>query len=722
MAAFLAFLLQPMAGKALLPVLGGAASVWTLCLTFFQVTLLAGYAYTHYGIAIAGTVRQAPVHLLLLLAATLFLPVDPAPARYLADLSSPPEGRLLLGLVTGIGLPFLLLSSTTPLLQRWFVGMSGVRPEDAWVFYSYSNIGSLAALLSYPLLFEPLLPLESQVRAWSAGFLVFLGLVCLCMVALARRHQPEADVPHERDSAKGEVPRLRLLLWLGGSAIPASLLSGVTAHLTVDVASVPLLWVVPLALYLLSFVIVFARPSGGEGTGTTMPAAYALLLAVVTLGPSGPIGLRILVHLGAFFVMCLALHGKVAATRPAPNQLTLFYLVISIGGALGGMFNSLAAPWLFTTHAEYPLVLALSALFAAFVGGGSRGPASWGRWAGPVIAGVAIVLMWLKGVLGVDPSGLTLLQALGVTGLLVWSARHFQPLWGIAFAVWLGCILAPGGGEKEVLFRARSFYGTFRVVSADAGRYHLLEHGNIHHGGQLRDGKERYYPLFYYSRESPVGQVFRELRIGRRAKRVAVVGLGTGGLAAYGRPWQQFTFYEIDPLIVRIARDPALFTHLRDSPARCRVVTGDARLMLGMAADGAYDLLILDAYSSDAIPLHLITREAVSLYLRKLAPGGLLLFHVSNRYLDLEPVLGAISSTLGAQALAARYDPGDDEQLHYEKDARYVFSSKWVLLARHQTDFGGLARSRPWKRAVAGPPGAAWTDGWSSLLYAWRFE
>lgn len=723
MAAFLAFLLQPMAGKALLPVLGGAASVWTLCLTFFQVTLLAGYAYTHYGIAIAGTVRQAPVHLLLLLAATLFLPVDPAPARYLADLSSPPEWRLLLGLGTGIGLPFLLLSSTTPLLQRWFVGMSGVRPEDTWIFYSYSNIGSLAALLSYPLLFEPLLPLESQVRAWSVGFLVFLGLVFLCMIALARRHHPEADAPHERGSEKNpEVSRLRLLLWLGGSAIPASLLSGVTAHLTVDVAPVPLLWVVPLALYLLSFVIVFARQPGGEGTGTTMPAAYALLLVVLTLGPSSPIGLRILVHLGAFFVMCLTLHGRIAAARPAPNQLTLFYLVISIGGALGGMFNSLAAPGLFSTHAEYPLVLALSALFAAFVAGGGRTSMSWDGWAGLVIAWSAIVLMWLKGVLGVDPSGLTLLQALGLTGLLVWSGRQYSPLWGIMFAVWLVCTLAPGDGEKNILFRARSFYGTFRVVSVDAGRYNLLEHGNIHHGGQLRGGNKRYYPLFYYSRESPVGQVFRELRIGRRAKRVAVVGLGTGGLAAYGRPWQQFTFYEIDPLIVRIARDPALFSYLRDSPARCRVIIGDARLMLGTAAEGAYDLIILDAYSSDAIPLHLITREAVSLYLRKLAPGGLLLFHVSNRYLDLEPVLGAISATLGVHALAARHDPGDDEQLHYEKDARYVFSSKWVLLARQCADFGGLIRSRPWRQAVAGPPGAAWTDGWSSLLYAWRFK
>lgn len=723
LAAFLAFLLQPMAGKALLPILGGASAVWTLCLTFFQVTLLAGYAYTHYGIGAAGTARQAPIHLLLLLASTLFLPLDLTPQKYLGNPAAPPEMRLLLALITGIGLPFLLLSSTAPLLQRWLVEIAGMRPGDVWKLYSASNIGSLAALLAYPLAVEPLLPLGSQIRAWSAGFLVFLGLVTLCMIQLARWHAPGAEGATGTTLPEaGEIPPGRILFWICGSALPASLLSGVTAHLTVDVAPVPLLWVVPLALYLLSFIIVFAREQRGDGAESAMPAAYALLLVVLTMGNTCPIGFRILAHLAAFFVMCLALHGRVAASRPGPARLTLFYLVLSTGGALGGMFNSLVAPRLFSTLAEYPIALALSALFAASIDCGSPPPVSWRWWMGPVGAGAGILGMWLTGCLGVDPSGLTLIQALGVTAFLLWLARHQPVFWGIAFAVWTGCVLAPSAEGKDVLYRGRSFYGVFRVVASEEGRVHLLEHGNIHHGGQIRSSGKEYYPLFYYSRESPVGQVFRELRIGRRAKRVAVVGLGTGGLAAYGRPWQQFTFYEIDPLIIRIARDPALFTYLRDSPARCRIVAGDARLMLGAAADASYDLIVLDAYSSDAIPLHLLTREAITLYLRKLAPGGLLLFHVSNRYLDLEPVLGAISASLGLSVLAARYDPGDDEQLHYEQDARYVFSSKWVLLARSVPDFGGLARLRPWNHAVAGSAGAAWTDDWSSLLYAWRFR
>ncbi|HNW34341.1 MAG TPA: fused MFS/spermidine synthase [Candidatus Ozemobacteraceae bacterium] len=751
--AFLTFVVQPMAGKAVLPALGGAPAVWTVCLSFFQLALLAGYAYAHLGIGKAGLIRQAPVHLLLLLAATLMLPLDIGHVQSVMNSSgagsvtAKPEWALLLWLVRTVGLPYALLASTAPLLQRWFLEVREDQAADPYPLYSTSNIGSMAGLLAYPFLIEPYLSLGEQTRLWSAGFICFTMLVFLCMIRLAagpgkRRTAdgqnlvPDVEIVsddyhnriingtiyHAPVSMSGGEEQPSYGSWMFWSALPASLLAGVTAHVSTDVAPLPLLWVLPLSAYLLSFIIVFAKPAEALSWKplAAMPLACAVLMPLLIWKASAPIWMQVGVHVTAFFSICLVFHGLIAHTRPSPEKLTGFYLAVATGGALGGAFNGFAAPRLFSSLVEYPLVLAIAAVFypASSFQAGDRGRVGW--IASVLFTAAVTGIMWNTGAFGSGASVEMLFMTVAATTLLTFLAWRQPRFWGMTFAILLAAGMNFAGSDKGILLKARSFYGVFQVVETGSGRYHLLEHGNIHHGGQLRVPGKQQIPLFYYARESPVGKVFREMAIGRRSRNVAIVGLGTGGLAAYGRPWQKFTFFEIDPLIAGIAKNPDLFSFLRDSKADTRIILGDARIMIRNAADGAFNLIILDAYSSDAIPVHLLTREAVELYRRKLAPGGMLLFHISNRYLDLEPILGAVASNLGLTALTARYDPGDDEELHYENDARYVFGSKWMLVAEKADIFGQIVRDPLWRTASSGSPEFIWTDGFSSIWQAYR--
>lgn len=729
--AFLIFLVQPMAGKSLLPAFGGAPAVWAICLAFFQTALLAGYGYAHLGIARIGPQKQAPIHLLLLLGVMPMLPLDISRLQAAVESGGAmgrPEWALLFRLLRTLGLPCVILAATAPLLQGWFVVARGDSRADPYPLYSASNIGSLTALLAYPILLEPSMPLDLQARWWSLGYAAFTLLVFACMIAMAAAPAGlRVDLPGSRPEPAGcpdhsgerSAPGWWWFIW---SAVPASLLAGVTTHITTDVAPLPLFWVIPLAVYLLSFVVVFApgaRPVFWPILAA-MPAAYAVLLPMLLCGGAASIPVQLGAHLAAFFATCLVFHGMLASTRPEAGRLTAFYLTLAAGGAAGGLFNGIVAPCLFSDIVEYPLMLAIAALiYPAF----RFKPADRGlRRAVISCAVLAVVYYWLRtnGAFGVEPSSGRLLMPI-MSGFVIMAAAQWQPLfWGAVFAVSILGGTGPALRDQTVILRERSFYGAFQVVETGRGRYHILQHGNIHHGGQLREAGRERVPLFYYSRESPVGRVFREMAIGRRARRVAVVGLGTGGIAAYGRPWQRFVFYEIDPLIIRIARNPDLFSFLRDTAARTRVVTGDARVNLEKAPDEAYDLIILDAYSSDAIPMHLLTREAIGLYMRKLSPSGLLLFHISNRYLDLEPVLGAVAANLGLVSMTALFDPGDDEALHYEADARYVFGSKWMLIAPNRERFGQLVRDSAWRATKAGPAEFAWTDTCSSIWQAYR--
>ena len=729
--AFLTFLIQPMAGKALLPAFGGAPAVWAVCLAFFQTALLAGYGYAHLGIAGAGPQKLAPVHLLLLLGVVPLLHLDISRLQAAVEAGGfpgRPEWALLFRLFRTLGLPCIVLAATAPLLQGWFLVARGDSSTDPYQLYSASNIGSFAALLAYPFVVEPAFSLAAQARWWSLGYLLFILSVFACMLAMAAastrtmrevgRRCPEAE-EHVRGE---ETEACRGWMWFIWSAVPASLLAGVTTHITTDVAPLPLFWVVPLAAYLLSFVIVFApgvrQVSWPVFVG--MPVAYAVLLPLLLQGGAASIPIQLVVHLSAFFITCLVFHGMLASTRPPAGRLTTFYLTLAAGGAAGGLFNGIAAPCLFSDIIEYSLMLVVAALI--FPASRLRSEERTFPRAVFISAGLTIVYVLLHkiGAFGVAPSASRLFMPLA-SGFVMTVMALWQPsFWGVVFAVSIIGGAAPTLHDQTVILRERSFYGAFQVVETGRGRFHLLQHGNIHHGGQLREVGRRNVPLFYYSRESPVGKVFREMTIGRRAGRVAVVGLGTGGIAAYGRPWQRFVFYEIDPLIIRIAQNPDLFSFLRDTAARTLIVAGDARVNLAKAPDGAYDLIILDAYSSDAIPMHLLTCEAIDLYRRKLSPSGLLLFHISNRYLDLEPVLGAVAACKQLVAMTALHDPGDEEALHYESDVRYVFGSKWVLIASKKEHFGQLARDSAWRATKAGPSGLAWTDNFSSIWQAYR--
>ncbi|HOT26823.1 MAG TPA: fused MFS/spermidine synthase [Candidatus Ozemobacteraceae bacterium] len=725
--AFLTFLIQPMAGKALLPAFGGAPAVWAVCLAFFQTALLAGYGYAHLGVVGVGPQKVAPVHLLLLLGVMPLLPLDISRLQAAVDpggFPGRPEWALLFRLLGTLGLPCVLLAATAPLLQNWFLVARGDSRADPYQLYSASNIGSFAALLAYPFVVEPSSPLALQARWWSVGFAAFILSVFACMLVMAAVPPDfrakcvgvdESPGPEATDACPG-------WMWFVWSAIPASLLAGMTTHITTDVAPLPLFWVVPLAAYLLSFVIVFApgvRPASWIVL-TGMPVTFAVLLPVFLHGGATSIPVQLMVHLAAFFTTCLVFHGMLASTRPPPGRLTSFYLTLAAGGATGGLFNGIAAPCLFSDIIEYPAMLVAAALL--FPASRLRSEERTFSRAVTVCVGLMIVyaILYKIGAFGAAPSAGRLFMPIA-SGFAMTAMALWQPsFWGAVFAVSLIGGAGPAFHDQTVVLRARSFYGAFQVVETGGGRYHLLQHGNIHHGGQRREAGRRNVPMFYYSRESPVGRVFREMSIGRRAKRVAVVGLGTGGIAAYGRPWQRFVFYEIDPLIIRIANDPELFSFLQDTAAKTRIVAGDARVNLEKAPDGAYDLIILDAYSSDAIPMHLLTREAIGLYMRKLSPSGLLLFHISNRYLDLEPVLGAIAASLRLVSMTALYDPGDNEALHYESDVRYVFGSKWMLIASQREHFGQLARDSAWRPTKAGPPGVAWSDAFSSIWQAYR--
>jgi hypothetical protein len=649
----LVFLLEPMVGKMLLPLLGGAAAVWLVTLVFFQAVLLGGYAFAHVSIRVLGLRRQTVAQLLLVLAPLPLVPIA-LPAH-----ASPPAGSptlWLLGLlaVTG-GLPFFVVTTASPVLQRWFSATGDPSAADPYFLYAAGNAGSLLALLAYPFVIEPRLTLAQQAKLWAAGyglFVVLLGLAArrvLAVDAIAEvRAAPTSPTLAWRTRAR----------WVAMAAVPSSLMLGTTSYLSTDIASVPLLWIVPLALYLLSFVVAFARRQPVSLRTTSTLAAVAALAAAASILHLVPLPVSALVgvHAASLFLLALLVHGRLAEERPAADRLTEFYLLLSLGGVLGGIFTALLAPRLFSTIAEYPLALALALLLRP------RARARWSRALAPLPA----------------------VFALGVSALFV---------------------LATFGHTS--LHTERTFYGVLRVVEGPRHQ-HVFVHGTTIHGIESFAPGRLDVPLSYYSRTGPIGQVFTEL--GPRLHAVGAVGLGSGALAAYGRPGERYTFYELDPAVARIASSPRWFTYLRDSRAAVRIVVGDGRLRLATAPAHAYDLLVLDAFSSDSVPVHLLTREAVELYLSKLRPDGLVAFHVTNRYLDLEPVVAGVARSLGLAGLTETHRASAAEE------RAGVRSSHWIVVARTRHALGPLVRDPRWRRLESRPGLPVWTDQFSNIL------
>jgi spermidine synthase len=712
LSAWLLLAIQPIVSKSLLPWLGGSSSVWNTCVVFFQVGLLAGYGYVHLAVRRLGVRRHAILHGLLLAGSLLLLPVSLAPA------SPPPsEGSpipwLLEFLIRRIGVPFFLIASSAPLLQRWFGTSRHARAGDPYVLYAVSNAGSLLGLLTYPTLVEPSLTLGQQQRLWSMGYGWLAALIAACgaISLLAGAQHPSASVLPGRAPLTWQQ-RLR---WILLAAIPSSLLLGVTTHLTTDIASVPLLWVIPLSLYLLTFILAFGSAQRALPSWLSMAQPIVIVpLAVAMVGSAlRPAWLIIGLHLAALFLTALLAHRLLAADRPPVSQLTEFYLWISLGGALGGLFNALLAPAIFPAVVEYPLALVLGSLIRARCGP-KPSPADLAVPA--ALAGLVAAARWLtaSGAVPANWLGVAVLGLLASAALALW----FRP---VAFSLILALLFLGedlGRPWQRVLHRRRSFYGAYRVLAYDEqAPHHLFIHGSTIHGAERLDAPScAAQRLLYFNPNSPISEVAGLVNRRAPAGHVGVVGLGIGTLGAYALSAQRWTFYELDPLVRDLATDPRWFSVLRRCAPQAEVVLGDARLTLAAEDRPPHDLLILDAFSSDAIPVHLLTREAMAVYLRRLAPGGLLAFQITNRYVELEPVLAALAEASGLVALA-RKDVVPASQRSLTR-----WPSHWVVMAREATMLEALEGRPGWRRLAADPRRPAWRDDRSNLLRAIRWR
>lgn len=651
--AFLLFWVEPFFARLVLPLLGGAPAVWNTCLMFFQILLLLGYLYAHGTSRLLSPRRQVVVHLSLLALCVFTLPIA-LPHGW----TPPASGNVILWLVlalgASIGLPFLVLSATAPILQRW-IADSNVQIRNPYVLYAASNAGSFLGLIAFPLLLEPHLRLGDQSRLWSVLFLAALALMGLCgMLAWTQSESYQRD----NSAAVAAIDWRKRLTWLALAFVPSSLLLSVTTYLSTDIAATPLLWVIPLSLYLLTFVIVFAR----SGSVLTIPMGVLHSLLIVSLAVilfrDIVLGFRsgYAFHLLLFTTTALVLHGELAATKPDPRRLTEYYLWISLGGALGGMFTALIVPLIFRSTRDYTLMLFVACL---------------------------VRLIFQK------PRFPTRLILAGVPALLLAIAAYpRQPV--------------------GTLYTDRSFFGIYRVT-LNKGPAHVLYHGSTIHGAQLLNQPQS--PVTYYHVNGPVGQVFHSLQESDSTRNVGVVGLGTGSIVCYSRPHEHWTFFEIDWHVWRIARTPGLFSFLEKCAVKPRVVLGDARLTIAKEPTAKYSLLVLDAFSSDAIPVHLMTRQAFASYKRVLAEHGLLLVHISNRRLELEPVVGALAHDAGLWGRIRNHDLSNDVQ-----NKTFEYGSDWVLLAKRREDLGVTLNDSRWRALNAAPPNTIWTDDYSNLL------
>jgi hypothetical protein len=704
----LLFGLEPLFVKLALPSFGGAPAVWNVAFGFFTTAVLIGYLLAH-ALVRAPLRAQIVAYGAVLLAGGLLLPVHVAPfsGPFLTD--APPLALFIL-MFERIGLPFVALAATAPLLQSWLARARGTR--DPYRLYAASNAGSLLALVAYPFAVEPFTGLSLQSRWWTAGYAGFALLAIACGILAARSAAPATPPP----SSKGATePRWLPVTWLALAAAPTLLTLGLTAHLTSDVASLPFVWTAPLAVYLLAFAVAFSGLPWQRLVALTPFAVLPIVVLLTTHLRLTPVA-YVAVSLIALGALSLGTLGRLAALRPPAERLTAFYLWIGLGGALGALLGALVAPVVFASIAEYPIAIVLCCLL--LLPARAAAPSAR-RWL--LDAALAVALVALAGALShVAPLDAEDAQ----TTLLLWvtlAAGVAAAFFGdrVRFGLAVGALLAygalihdPGG---DVIARERNFFGVKQVTADPDGQYHFLIAGGTVHGIQSIDPAKSDEPRAYYARSGPLGDVFNAGQKRFAGRSLAAVGLGIGAAACYRTNGQTWTFYEIDPAVVRIARDARLFSALASCAPDARIVLGDARLALAREAPTGYALLLLDAYDADQVPVHLLTREALAVYLRQVAPDGVLAFHVSNRHFELAPVIAALADDAGLEALER-----DDESLTAEDLQEATMPSAWVVLARRGEMLPGLGADQRWH-----PPGRdtdlpLWTDDYSSLARVLR--
>ena len=701
--AFLLFLVQPIVAKLILPTLGSTPNVWNTCMVFFQAVLLAGYGYAHASIRFLPNRAQRIVHVVVLSAGVISLPIT------LGAVNPPEEplGWMLLTLAGMVGLPFFALSATAPLFQAWFAQTDHPLRKNPYPLYAASNVGSILSLLSYPLVVDWVWDVETQSMSWSIGYAVFIAITA-ALVALTFKYTTPVERTHENKSLTA-TDRAQ---WVALAFVPSSLVLGSTTFISIDVGSIPLFWVIPLALYLLTFVIAFStRPIPLDKVSIwAVPLIVASAITTFNIGLL-PMVWMIILHMVALFVVALVLHTRLVRLAPNAAGLTEFYLWMSFGGVLGGVFNAIVAPTLLDGHYEYPIALAAAILFI---------PAPRKEQLHPALGAVGALAIVGSLVLDELPIGDAFVDPLFVVALFPTVMYLFRDQklsrYGFSALVLASGVLLSSALHPFVIHQERSFFGTSAVQAHeyDGVLIHELRHGSTIHGLQeQRDGEPT--PRSYFHREGPLGRVMDALHERTTTSNIAVIGLGAGTMAAYSRDEDVIDFYEIDHVVVEIARDPALFQYLSRARGEVNVFMGDGRLELEQRAAAQYDLLVTDAFSSDAIPTFLLTREAIEIYLTNLRPGGSLCFNVSNRHLDLVPILGRIARELNLHAAAYDFKAADtDSELEMSLGPA---SSTWVVLTQSLDEIHALEGE--WQ-LTDGADAPLWTDAHHNALSAVR--
>jgi hypothetical protein len=711
LSAALLFCVQPMFSKMVLPILGGSAAVWSIAMVVYQGLLLCGYLYAH---ALTTWVRPryaAVVHVGLMIVAFCTLPIGVA-----AGFGEPPAEYTALWLialfVASIGLPFMALSANSPLLQAWFVRSGHPNAENPYMLYRASNIGSFASLLAYPLVIEPMLSAKTQAHAWSAAFVILIAGIVACATFLK-----PAAVEIARAEPETAVSWRERLTWMGLSFIPSGLLVAVTAHISTDVASAPLLWVIPLALYLLTFVFAFAdRPIVSERVLLIAQALSLPILGILFLISSFTHwALALCGHLAGFFIAAMVCHTLLYKRRPAAGHVTQFYVWLSFGGVLGGAFAALLAPVIFVTSLEYPLLLVAALFVRPDILELKRREWSEGAIFSLVLA-VALIVPYVL-LDAAMRTGYYVVAAMVVLATMLLFTRRLARLAFLTPALFLlVCLYTP---DQGTVYRARSFYGVHRVVDIEQGRFRLLYHGTTAHGGEqllADDGSKiegRPNPLTYYYHGGPYSAAIDAVRAraGGYLPRVGLIGLGAGIFTCHRHEGESWDLYELDPLVIGLAKDETLFRAVTKCAPDAAIIAGDARLTVQKAKPG-YDFLVLDAFTSDAVPVHLLTREALTLYKEKLAPNGVIAFNISNRNLELASVIAG-SAAASNLVTIVKNDPA---KLDVQKTLK--FNAEIALVARTHDDFGILNGDPSWRRVDPTPGQRVWTDDYASIASA----
>ena len=709
LSAALVFLVQPIFAKMATPLLGGAPNVWNVSLVCFQAALLLGYAYAHLLSHFVQSLRtQIAIHAALLGLAALVLPFQLTTALGAPDPTQP--SLWLIGVFAlSIAPPFAVLSATAPLIQSWYSRSGRADAHDPYHLYSASNIGSLLGLAADPLVFEPFLPVIAQAGAWTFGY----GLLAVLLIAsgcIAYRtgggHPPAVTTDAEQDTAgTPEAVWKQRAWWLVCAFIPSSLLVGATTHIATEIASVPFLWALPLALYICSFIIVFSKQPAIrlDSANRMLPMAVALAFFALPAITPIPVVFSLAIHMIALFLAALVGHGTMAESRPGAGRLTEFYLIMSLGGVLGGAFNALLVPIVFDSVFEYPLLLV--AVLAIRPGLRLIGQGRTRVWAMAAILALVTTLL-LEAVIAQEaqkmlaPRVLLALAALSVA--LSWNSKAGPVI--AALCAWtIGAVSHPiSGGISE-----RSFFGVVKVI--DQGDMRILMHGATIHGTQFLTPDKAQLPTTYYAPSTPIGQLFAA---NDKPGAVGVIGLGTGSVACYAQPDQTYIYYEIDPLVADVASDEQHFTYLSDCTPDAEIVLGDGRLNLAAEPEGHFNLLLIDAFSSGSVPTHLLTTEALSLYLSRLSEDGLLVMHVSNNHMDLPRIVGRIAGVLEAPARYHFFNPSAD-QAHGE-DAH---PSQVVVLARSEQALAALDADGAWV-VLENDGKRAWSDDYTNVIGA----